>query len=239
MGRPGLFKQRLQAQAARQDQRDPSPMGLPCLAQPAQERVRVLLPLRSHTSHLVLQQTVYEYRHLVDREQDWAATFRQGSQDRVTSLRPIPGIDLGPEFHLQIRNRQFLDPTAGASNQVGKAGLDPVPRRTHGLRLNSDFGNRIGRIGGGLQIDENHLELSRFSETALQFSHEARLAHAALRGQQGVGSLTHPLFQRFELRLAVEEVLSVDPVAPALSDHSHPPTILLATISLATILLSS
>ena len=139
----------------------------------------------------------------------------------------------------RVRNRQFLDPAAGAPHQVGEAGDDPIPRRPHGLRLNPDLGNRIGRIGGRLQIDEDDLEVSRFGKTALQLPHEAGLAHPPLCGQQGVSSFPHPLFQRFQLRLPVEEVLSVDPVAPALSNHGPVPTILLASTSLATSLLST
>lgn len=79
----------------------------------------------------------------------------------------------------------------------------------------------------------------RLGGPALQFPHETRLAHPPLSGQQGVGSLSDPLLQRFQLRLAVEEVRSVNSVTSAFSDHGCLPTIRLATIVLATILLSA
>ncbi len=112
-------------------------------------------------------------------------------------------------------------------------GDDPAPCREHGFGLNSDLGNSICRAGGRLQVDKYDLEFARFGQAALQLPDEARLAHSPLCGQPGVEFLPHPLRQRLEFRLAVEEILAVDPIAPAPSIHCFLPTDLMATSMLS------
>ena len=89
----------------------------------------------------------------------------------------------------------------------------------HRPRANRDLGDGVGPVQGGFQIDENRFEFTVLRQAPQQFSHEARLAHAPLRGHQGVIAVPHAIRQDLKLHLPVEETVFLNPVASALSQH--------------------
>ncbi len=93
-----LGQDRLQADAAGEDQDDPVPMGLAVLAEPAEELVHRLPPLGSDAVVSPLEQPVDEDRQLVDGEHDRAVVLGEGREDLVPLLPPVPVVDPGAEL---------------------------------------------------------------------------------------------------------------------------------------------
>ena len=219
----GPLQDRFEADAARQDHRDPAAMRLAVPAQPAQERVRHPPPLRRHAVVRVGEQPVDQDRQLVQRQHHRLAARRQRREDIVAPLGPASGVDPGAQLDLEVRYRQLLDQAARPFQGVGEDRPDPVPRPAQRPRLDPDLGDRIRRVHRRFQVDEHGLERTGLAQPALQFAHQAGLPHAPLRRQQAVGPLPNALFQRRKLRLAIEEPVPVDPVASALCEHGEIP----------------
>ena len=220
---PGLLQERFESYAARQDHRDSASMRLPVPAQPAQELVGRAPSLRRGQPGVVLEQPVDEDRQFVDGADDGPVAHGQSREYRIASLRPVSCIDSRAQFHLDVRESQFLESFAYVLQYVRETILDSIPGALQRPRLYPDLGNRVGRVHCSLQIDENRLEFAGIRQPLQQLPHEARLAHAPLRRQQGVGSVSNAFFERFELGLPIEEPVAIDPVASALCKHRQFP----------------
>ena len=198
--------------------------------------------LRGRAFAALLEHPVYEDRQFVERQHRRPRVPGQRREHGVAPLAPVAGVDPGAEFHPQFGEAHLFDPVADALQRVGERARDPPPGPLRGPRPDGDLRDGVRGAGGVFEIDEDRLERALLGQPPQRFPNQARLAHPALRGQQRVGSLPRPLREGFEFRLAVEKPLRpLDPVRAGLGQRHRAalPTKLLATMSLATISLSS
>ena len=208
-----MAQNRLQPYAARDDQTNPVLMGLTILAQPSHETVRGRSSLGSDEVRVSLQQTVDQYGQFINGQHHRPFVGRQSFKHLIADPLPVAGVHPSTQPHLQLRNTQLFNILADASETAAHQRRYPAPDALERPCLGRHLGHGIRSIHSGFHVHEHGGHLSLIIQLAQEFPDQARLPHAALRGQQRVGAVFHALPQQPKLCLPVEETVSINPVA--------------------------